>query len=334
MNLKKNWIYVAICVAVFGILLGLATAFDYKISSTIADLDKGEFYSNNLFGQIIEVIGSFPIYYMIALALFAIAYNYQRIDKRWLSILVFCICIAGALLATYIGVDDCMDDFADHSVKYLNWPEGFKFLLCFGIAVIIYAPTFYFFNNLKPATHRKLLIWAIVVLGMVVISQVFIYILKPLAGRLRYRGISILGEEYTFVPWYDFNGSVDKEAVLLANPELLVYGEEVALDLIRDSFRSFPSGHTASPAAVYGFLYLPFCINKFNDKKWKILLNVLTVLFTGLVAVGRIVVGAHYFSDVLVGGTITYASLWLSALIFEKLRVKLLAKEPMELKAE
>jgi membrane-associated phospholipid phosphatase len=130
-------------------------------------------------------------------------------------------------------------------------------------------------------------------------------------------------------PWYDFNGSIDKEAVLLANPELLSLGEELALDLIRDSFRSFPSGHTASSAAVYGFLYLPFCLDKFNNKKSKILLNVLTVVFTGLVAFGRIIVGAHYFSDVLFGGTITYASLWLSALIFEKLRIKILEKEPM-----
>ena len=329
MNLKKQWLYVVICIAVFGALLALATAYDYQISKTFADLEDGQFFSNNVFGKFIEVIGSFPIYYMIALALFAIAYNYQRVDKHWLKLTIFFVCIGGALLATYIGVDDCMDDFADHSVAYLNWAEGFKFLLCFGIAIVFYVPTFYVFNQLSPSTHRKLLIWAIVVLGMVAISQILIYILKPLAGRLRYRGMSILGEEYSFVPWYSFNGSVDKEAVLLANPELLVYGEEVALDLIKDAFRSFPSGHTASAAAVYGFLYLPFCIDKFNNKKAKILLNVLTVAFTGLIAIGRIVVGAHYFSDVLVGGTITYASLWLSALIFEKLRVKLLAKEPM-----
>ncbi len=329
MNLKKQWIYIVLAVVVFAILLGLATAFDYQISSTIADLEKGEFFSNNVFGKFIEVIGSFPIYYMIALALFAIGYNYQRLGKRAWQLVLFFVCIGGALLAIYIGVDDCMDDFADHSVAYLNWAEGFKFLLCFGIAVIIYTPTFYFFNKLTPSTQRKLLIWAIVVLGMVVISQIFIYILKPLAGRLRYRGISLLGAEYNFVPWYDFNGSVDKEAVLLANPELLSLGEELALDLIRDSFRSFPSGHTASSAAVYGFLYLPFCLDKFNNKKSKILLNVLTVVFTGLVAFGRIIVGAHYFSDVLFGGTITYASLWLSVLIFEKLRIKILEKEPM-----
>ena len=90
MNLKKQWIYIVLAVVVFAILLGLATAFDYQISSTIADLEKGEFFSNNVFGKFIEVIGSFPIYYMIALALFAIGYNYQRLGKRaWQLVLFF-----------------------------------------------------------------------------------------------------------------------------------------------------------------------------------------------------------------------------------------------------
>ena len=39
-------------------------------------------------------------------------------------------------------------------------------------------------------------------------------------------------------------------------------------------------------------------------------------MFTGIVAVSRMVVGAHFFSDVLMGGTISFLSVMLFREIF------------------
>ena len=45
---------------------------------------------------------------------------------------------------------------------------------------------------------------------------------------------------------------------------------------------------------------------KYNNKKSCVLIYVLTVLYTGLVGFYRIRVGAHFMSDVTIGGTMAY----------------------------
>jgi hypothetical protein len=67
---------------------------------------------------------------------------------------------------------------------------------------------------------------------------------------------------------------------------------------------------------IYTLLCLPYLLEKFNTRAWKIALWIITVGFTGIVAVSRIVVGAHYMSDVLFGGTIAFLAVMLSREVF------------------
>ena len=69
MNFKINKKAVFICASVFIVLVVIATFTDLWVSKVLADIKAGEYFSDNLFGVIGEVFGSFPIYYMIGLSL-------------------------------------------------------------------------------------------------------------------------------------------------------------------------------------------------------------------------------------------------------------------------
>lgn len=66
--------------------------------------------------------------------------------------------------------------------------------------------------------------------------------------------------------------------------------------------RSFPSGHTANAATLWVLtLFAPLC-----KKNWKkILCYLIPILWILTMAVSRVIVGAHYSSDVLFGGSIS-----------------------------
>ena len=53
---------------------------------------------------------------------------------------------------------------------------------------------------------------------------------------------------------------------------------------------------------------MPYLFDRFNNKKWKVLWYVIPICYTGFVATFRIIVGAHFLSDVLFGGTIAYVA--------------------------
>jgi membrane-associated phospholipid phosphatase len=82
-----------------------------------------------------------------------------------------------------------------------------------------------------------------------------------------------------------------------------------------DALKSFPSGHTCSAGTVYCLLML---LDVFNVKsKGKRAVSwIAAITYTGMVAVSRIIVGAHFFSDVLMGGTIAFVSMIIFREIF------------------
>ena len=84
----------------------------------------------------------------------------------------------------------------------------------------------------------------------------------------------------------------------------------------KDAYRSFPSGHTCAAGTTYALLALPHLFKKYNTVKYKVLFYFVSVIFTGTVAISRIVCGAHFFSDVLVGGTSMFLGVMLAIKIF------------------
>ena len=111
---------------------------------------------------------------------------------------------------------------------------------------------------------------AVITILAVINPLLFVQITKILCGRVRFRDLAPGFTDYT--PWF-----------LPPGPS--------------SSGRSFPSGHTA-----VGWMFLPLLITV-KDKKWnnpyKIIMLILIIGWGLFVAMSRVVLGAHYASDVL-----------------------------------
>ena len=135
---------------------------------------------------------------------------------------------------------------------------------------------------------------------MAVVANVLVMIIKDPVGRMRYRAMNsdvgqAMGGFANFQNWYESRGG---------QPEELSAAFESAYG-VTDAFKSFPSGHTCAAGMTYALIMLPDILGTKN-KGLRALCWIFPVLFTGIVAISRIVVGAHFFSDVLMGGTIAF----------------------------
>ncbi|NVM29465.1 MAG: phosphatase PAP2 family protein [Candidatus Helarchaeota archaeon] len=118
----------------------------------------------------------------------------------------------------------------------------------------------------------------VVVLFTIILPVLFVNITKPLCGRVRPRNVLWgLGE---FTPWFSPPG-----------PDL--------------NNLSFPSGHTAM-----GWMLLPLLIPLRDKDAWlKILGSVLIIGWGAFVGLSRILVGAHYASDVLFSTGVAFVAI-------------------------
>lgn len=306
---KKDKIYVAIAVtvfcAVFAALLAIATIYDWEISKIMTKnaLPEGEYFSTSGFGLFFESIGSAPIYLMTAIAgAILVRYASTRKDKTALRIIA---AVAGVVLIfamLFLFVKDLFKYVGEHHGVEMS--EFYVVCLVAAVTVILSVLLVLAWKNVGEETNDKLLKFAFVIIGMLVCYLIVSLVKSPM-GRMRYRTINYSPEydESAFSRWYVPSG---KRNVV----------SEAGGVSIDDSCKSFPSGHTYSAAIIYAVLCLPDLLENF-DKKWvKAILWLCSIGYTGTVAVSRIVVGAHYMSDVLFGGTISFLAMVLLREIF------------------
>lgn len=149
---------------------------------------------------------------------------------------------------------------------------------------------FIFRNNNNPY------LWVAFTIGLLVTGialGVGVNVLKNVLHRPRYRVVSI-----TDIPFYSW-----------WNPckEYHTYMEQYSVS--KEEFKSFPSGHTAYAT----LLLIPICIMPFgNSKTNKLQIPLFAVAAAFIIVVGlaRILVGAHYLSDVSFGAAMTTISLF------------------------
>ena len=90
------------------------------------------------------------------------------------------------------------------------------------------------------------------------------------------------------------------------------------ITVIENTF-SYPSGHTMASVTLYGFLiYYLFKTN--ISKSYKILFSILLGIIPFVVAISRIYLGAHYFSDVFGAMLLSLALLTSIDLLYDKVK--------------
>lgn len=91
-----------------------------------------------------------------------------------------------------------------------------------------------------------------------------------------------------------------------------------------ESSYAYPSGHTMASVTLYGLIMF-FIIKSNIPKKYKWIYSVFLGLLIILIAISRIYLGAHYFTDVIGGALLSSALLMLFSYIQDK---KSIIKQP------
>lgn len=296
MTMKKKTI-VSLCLfcVLFGGLLLTATFTDLQVSRILTRhaLPPGQYYADDFFGVVFECVGASPELLLCGVCAAMLAVWAMRLMRR--GALRTLLILAGGAGSVGLYAWEFYDLFhyicrhmpGDRSVPAFLWGVS-AFLALFCAALTLYAV-----NCFSDDTLRKLPRFACVTMGSVLIALLLVNVLKTPMGRMRYRAMNVIDDFSGYTPWYVAHGQPDKTWMRET------FGTA-------DAFKSFPSGHTRAAAGTFYLISLADVIDV-KSKRRRALLWCFAILFTGLVAVSRIMVGAHFFSDVLVGGTIGFS---------------------------
>lgn len=302
-------LFLSLFAVVFAALVAIASVYDLEISKilTKGNLHTRQYYSSSQFGLFFEAFGSTPIWLAIAVAGVIFFWNAPRIKdskikldekgKKVLSVFVMIVCAVVVFAGLYFFVSEICKYVFEHMLneEYKNnlYVMALEAFIALPMAILL----IFSWKNFNKDTHVKLMKFAFV-LVCTAAFYLLITVIKTPMGRCRYRAMNCLDNFNYYTPWYVINGKRN------------------IIELVDDSCKSFPSGHTFSAGVIYSILSLPYLFKKL-DKAWvKALFYVIAVGYTAMVAISRIMVGAHFMSDVLFGGTIAFAASMLAREIF------------------
>jgi len=221
------------------------------------------------FGEFFNRHGEFPVGLVMLIGV-AILFGTRKKEKVLDNILGYIFAIPFMFLFSFfIGIMPFNYAY-EHTEGGI--PSG-MFILAIVISVIIFITSLIVVKKMgrdRLMKYRKIAL-LFVLLG--ISSLVVVNLIKILWARPRMRSISSI-EEFKY--WYEING-------LSNNNEL----------------KSFPSGHTANSFLMVALAYL------IPTKVWRNRFMIFGIAWGSCVALSRVILGAHFLSDVIVGGYVT-----------------------------
>lgn len=295
---KRFHFYIIGGVLLIGLILG--SFFDLQINAAL-------FNKTNVFGLIVSSFGMIPGYGCLSLlggALFYITLKSTDFQK-WLKAILFVMSAAMFGISIY---------FLGKDVFSVNGFENKKlYWLGFVIMGVIMCGVFYLGTLLgKKNENPKMWIIILVLAAAIFMALVpGVTLFKSIMHRPRYR-VAIYEGYSSFHNWWE--PCKDYKDVINAYPSVLT----------KEEFKSFPSGHAgASMVGLITLSYLPL-FNK-NWMKHQTLLFYIAFGWGLVVMFARMLVGAHFLSDVCVGALLTVVFFYIANEIVVR---KLLPEEP------
>ena len=274
---KKDAAAIAVILA-FCLLVG--SFFDYQISSAL-------FNSSSLFGRFIEAAGELPFELTASIAgvMLVRAVRPDSRGSKWLAVLGILVNVG---LAGYEIIG---------SLRVGGKLIAVQLVLTF---VLVIAANLVVYRLTRTTELDELTRWALMVLTVWIAQAIILNaIVKPLWSRPRMRVIEVT-PGLNFQPWW-----------VIGNPDKWAY---IAAGVIKDGFKSFASGHTAHAAIGLMLAGLPTVAFKEKPSRRRVVFWTAAVV-AALVAFGRIVIGAHFLSDVSCGFALVLALECLAARI-------------------
>lgn len=269
---------------------------DYQISQALFNI-------NSVFGIFFASFGQLPVFLLYSLS----GTLLLRISKES-NIFFKILCWVFGLLLIAFGL---MGAVMDPSLNIVNTTMRMLAILV-NISIVVVC-NFLLWKNTKDADRAQLkkvvTVWLLVSFAAIMI----INMIKKPWSRPRYRSlvyaenadlfaqIGVTAQEM-FQPWWVI-GCQYKEQLLSIAPEV----EAVYLSLgamASEQFKSLPSGHTGNAACAMVLSLLPLIVSKLKGKESTIFYGGL--VFTLLVALSRVIMGAHFLTDVTIGMSITF----------------------------
>ena len=295
---KRFHFYIIGGVLLIGLILG--SFFDLQINAAL-------FNKTNVFGLIVSSFGMIPGYGCLSLlggALFYITLKSTDF-KKWLKAILFVMSAAMFGISIY---------FLGKDVFSVNGFENKKlYWLGFVIMGVIMCGVFYL-GTLLGKKNENPRMWIIILVLAAAIFMALVpgvTLFKSIMHRPRYR-VAIYEGYSSFHNWWE--PCKDYKDVINAYPSVLT----------KEEFKSFPSGHAgASMVGLITLSYLPL-FNK-NWMKHQTLLFYIAFAWGLVVMFARMLVGAHFLSDVCVGALLTVVFFYIANEIVVR---KLLPEEP------
>ena len=298
-NKTKRIVFISSFAVGFLALLLIGTFLDLQISQSLCVLSEGEYLSTNAFVLFFEAIGENVLYLLLGCAVAIIFFYLNNIANNKLKITLKVVFFIIGLLVWFYSTQKVMEYLAEYmgSTPYLKNIHVVAIEIV--VSLLINTLIILAFKNCKQETINALFKWAIVVIVSAIIANGIVQGIKLFWGRMRYRAMNLIGDTSGFTPWYSINGK----------PALT--DEQLLLGLTSDSFKSFPSGHTCAAASLFCLICLPSVLDKYSNKTSKILCWTIPTVYTIIVALTRIMCGAHFFTDVLIGGSVCFITTYL-----------------------
>lgn len=311
MKKMRLHIYIALAVALIGFILG--SFFDLNLSSTI-------FSRDNPFGLGVSIVGTIPGYGMFAvLGGASLFYAMKKSFKTIFRVLFYIFAAAAPFLGVYFAGREFfgVNGFVVFSSDKVGLLVG-----CL-IALPIMGGLFYFGYRLFKSSNKDHLWLLIILLGIALFMALIpgVTMLKAIFHRPRFRAIE----------FFEANFAGESPKVFFHHwwERCTNYGELIKTYsyLGKDEFKSFPSGHVgAATCFMLVVSFLPL-LNKEYEKK------ALICYYAGfawalLVAASRILVGAHFLSDVSMGMLLSLICLFIVNEVI--IHIKYLHEEEVE----
>jgi len=294
---KKFYITLAISLFLVVTTLVFGTIYDLQISNALADLTQGSYHSHNLFAIIFECAGE-DVLYLILLCAFAILFFYflkNPLKTKWINVSLLIVLCFASVICSFYGLNKTLEYISNYTNFGLgNFVESvLGKVAILGFSSVISLIIFFLFGRLKEETIISLSGFALAVLIVAGLSNAIVQGSKIIFDRTRYRAMVYEGysnfEYYT--NWFVINTNKFSSISAYAG----------------DYFKSFPSGHTCAAASTFLLILLPDFYQKLNTKKWRITFYSVAIIYTIAMMFARVVGGAHFFTDVFIGGMVTVA---------------------------
>lgn len=252
-------------------LIIVGSFFDYQISQAV-------FYPDSFIGMICASYGQLPAMLCMSIAgvLLIRMCQYQH---KIIKMIFYLSCLVLHVFAIMGIAMDPMLYIKDMSI-------ALSVVIAF---VIVGCVDFLVFKYTKNTDREAIKKFIILILLVMFLEIVIINIIKIPWSRPRMRMISTQSEA-TFQPWWVI-GCENRDYLL-------------SIGVLKEEFKSFPSGHTGNAACALLLGMLPMIISCLKGKEN--VLFYLGIIFTIIIAVSRIVMGAHFLTDVTIGMGVTF----------------------------